>query len=137
MNKLNKQEKLDKLVADGLISEEQKERFGQLHSGDLDVILCLVDDYEVKEKGYQEEITALKNNIEILDSLISDDSEKKPAELQPGHEFTFRGENYKFTDRAPKKIRFAGQGLTQEAIAKDEEVLAELIGGNSSLIKKI
>ena len=64
---------------------------------------------------------------------------EKPTEEAPhkGHEFTFRDVNYKFTDDAPQVLRIGGEALSQEEIANDEELLLQLIGGQSPLISKL
>lgn len=54
-----------------------------------------------------------------------------------GHEFTFRNVNYKFTDDAPQVLRIGGEALSQEEIANDEDLLLQLIGGQSPLISKL
>ena len=64
---------------------------------------------------------------------------EKPTEEAPrkGHEFTFRNVNYKFTDDAPQVLRIGGEALSQEEIANDEDLLLQLIGGQSPLISKL
>ena len=64
---------------------------------------------------------------------------EKPTEEAPhkGHEFTFRDVNYKFTDDAPKVLLIGGESLSQEEIANDEELLLQLIGGQSPLISRL
>lgn len=64
---------------------------------------------------------------------------EKPTEEAPhkGHEFTFRNVNYKFTDDAPQVLRIGGEALSQEEIANDEELLLQLIGGQSPLISRL
>lgn len=64
---------------------------------------------------------------------------EKPTEEAPrkGHEFTFRNVNYKFTDDAPEVLRIGGEALSQEEIANDEELLLQLIGGQSPLISRL
>ena len=51
--------------------------------------------------------------------------------------FVFRGKHYRFADDAPKMILFAGEALTHQDIISDEEVLLQLIGGDSPLIRKL
>jgi len=64
---------------------------------------------------------------------------EKPTEEAPrkGHEFTFRNVSYKFADDAPEMILIGGEALSQEEIANDEELLLQLIGGQSPLINKL
>ena len=66
----------------------------------------------------------------------------KPEELtaeapHKGHEFTFRNVNYKFIDDAPQMLLIGGEALSQEEIANDEDLLLQLIGGQSPLINKL
>ena len=64
---------------------------------------------------------------------------EKPTEEAPrkGHEFTFRNVSYKFADDAPQMLLIGGEALSQEEIANDEDLLLQLIGGNSPLINKL
>lgn len=58
----------------------------------------------------------------------------KPAKAV---KITFEGEKYGFARHAPQTIRIDDVVYTQEEIAKNEEILLSLIGGNSSLIIKL
>lgn len=51
-------------------------------------------------------------------------------------ELAFDGEIYEFAPGAPKLVNFGGQKFTQKEIAENEEIKLQLIGGNSSLIRK-
>ena len=51
--------------------------------------------------------------------------------------FVFRGKHYRFADDAPEVILFAGEALSHQDIISDEEVLLQLIGGQSPLISKL
>jgi hypothetical protein len=64
---------------------------------------------------------------------------EKPTEEAPhkGHEFTFRNVSYKFADDAPQMLLIGGEALSQEEIANDEDLLLQLIGGQSPLISKL
>lgn len=64
---------------------------------------------------------------------------EKPTEEAPrkGHEFTFRNVSYKFADDAPQMLLIGGEALSQEEIANDEDLLLQLIGGQSPLINKL
>ena len=59
--------------------------------------------------------------------------EPKPAAVS----FVFNGENYRFTDDAPSKIRIDGFVKTQQAISQDEDILLQLVVGGSGLIEKV
>ena len=51
--------------------------------------------------------------------------------------FVFNGENYRFTDDAPSKIRIDGFIKTQQEISQDEDILLQLVVGGSGLIEKV
>lgn len=74
-----------------------------------------------------------KEKEEYLNSKTSV-SEEKADTLE---EFEYDGEKYVFAPGAPEIIRYGGQKFTRSEILDNEDVLLELIGGNSSLIKKI
>ena len=59
------------------------------------------------------------------------------ASTESNGTFIFRGKHYRFADDAPKVILFAGEALSQEEIANDEDLLLQLIGGHSPLISKL
>lgn len=52
-------------------------------------------------------------------------------------EFDFEDEKYAFAKNAPQSIRFGGQVFTRKQLIENEEVLLQIIGGNSPLIKKL
>ncbi len=76
-------------------------------------------------------------DLKILEEELKKKGKSLPQKPEPGLAFSFRGENYKFNDKAPKNIRFGGLSYTQEEIVKDEEVLVQIIGANSYLIEKV
>lgn len=55
----------------------------------------------------------------------------------PGVEFTFQGLKKKFTDDAPKKIRYDGKGWTQKELIKNEDALNDLVSSNSNLFENL
>ena len=59
------------------------------------------------------------------------------ASTESNGTFIFRGKHYRFADDAPKMILFAGEALSHQDIISDEEVLLQLIGGDSPLIRKL
>jgi len=59
------------------------------------------------------------------------------ASTESNGTFVFRGKHYRFADDAPKMILFAGEALSHQDIISDEEVLLQLIGGQSPLISKL
>ncbi len=82
----------------------------------------------------------LKKQEELLnerESALKEEKSPKPPIKKKPIGFEFRGQKYKFSDDAPEKIRILGEVMSQKEIAKDEEVLVHLIGGNSSLIEKV
>lgn len=106
---------------------------------------------ELNEKAA--EIEKLKETLSKLDiklqqqskeieekekSLLSSKADEKSKNKKPsGLKFTFEGQSYKFKDKAPQSIRFNDNVMTQKEITEDEDVLLQLVGGNSSLIEKI
>ncbi|SDE68451.1 hypothetical protein [Riemerella columbipharyngis] len=92
-----------------------------------------------KEAQLNERETQLNEREEELNQREAQFNEKNTTtkvEVIPGEDFEFNGEQYKFTDEAPKKIRINGEVKTQKEIAKDEDLLLQLVAGNSSLIIK-
>lgn len=82
----------------------------------------------------------LDEREKLLDKREAKIEEKEAADAEkvtPGLAFTFEKQKYKFADSAPKKLRIAGQKLTQKEIAANDELLLDLIGGNSALIQKL
>lgn len=86
--------------------------------------------------AYPSELEALRKEVEDLRAEL-EKAQVAPAKVVPGVEFKFEGQSYKFKDSAPKSIRIDGVVKTQKELAKDEESLLQLIGGNSGLIEKI
>ena len=71
-------------------------------------------------------------------SPLNDNSlEIDKASTESNGTFVFRGKHYRFANDAPKMILFAGEALTHQDIISDEEVLLQLIGGDSPLIRKL
>lgn len=60
----------------------------------------------------------------------------KAEEVQEPVSFDYEGEDWIFTNEAPRTILWAGSPVTQEEIAKDEDLKLQLIGGKSNLIIK-
>lgn len=86
-----------------------------------------------KEIELNEKAAKLKKKERELAKKSATPEESKP---EPGLEFEFEGENYKFLDSAPKVISINGKGYTQKEISESEDLALELIGGNSGLIIK-
>lgn len=87
---------------------------------------------ENKEQQLIQRETALELREKDLNKKNTIPEKKHSAEV-----FSFGGEDYKFTDDAPKSIRIDGQILTQKQIIESEELLLQLVAGESSLIEKI
>lgn len=86
----------------------------------------------------EKHLNAREQQLNQLEEQLNGKPEK-PTEEAPhkGHEFTFRNVNYKFTDDAPQVLRIGGEALSQEEIANDEDLLLQLIGGQSPLISRL
>jgi len=83
------------------------------------------------------ELQEREENLQEREAAISQkEISPKSSKPEPGLSFKFDGENYQFTDEAPKKILIDGKGYTQKEIAADENLALALIGGNSGLILK-
>ncbi|MDO5510224.1 MAG: hypothetical protein Q4F57_05980 [Weeksellaceae bacterium] len=133
MSKITKPELLDKLQAQGLISDTNKAKFEGLTIADLTPFLDLAEKNEELETALGQSEAELASAQEAL-------SGTKPAKKKkstPGHTFEFRGAKYQFADTAPKRIRFSGNSLTQKELAQDQDALLHLIGKKSTLITKI
>ena len=77
----------------------------------------------------------LDEREEALTAQVTEESQEETP--QEGVEFEFREVHYKFADDAPKMLLIGSEALTQEQIAKDEDLLLQLIGGRSPLIVKL
>nr|DAX60571.1 MAG TPA: ribonuclease Y [Caudoviricetes sp.] len=94
-----------------------------------------------REKALNEvekQLNAREQQLDQYEAQLKGTPEK-PTEKAPrkGHEFTFRNVSYKFADDAPQMLLIGGEALSQEEIANDEELLLQLIGGQSPLINKL
>ncbi len=90
-----------------------------------------------KEAELSEKESALNKREEALKALEDKSKTPKLPKKKKPVGFEFRGQKYQFSASAPEKIRIFGEVMSQKEIAKDEEVLVHLIGGNSSLIEKM
>lgn len=103
------------------ISEvESREELADQRQADLDKREQNLDE---REKSLDERELALQTT--------------KPGKKTPGLEFKFEGQDFKFKDSAPKVINIDGRKLSQKQIIADEDILLQLVGGNSGLIIKI
>lgn len=86
----------------------------------------------------EKHLNAREQQLNQLEEQLKGTPEEPTAEApHKGHEFTFRNVNYKFTDDAPQVLCIGGEALSQEEIANDEDLLLQLIGGQSPLISKL
>lgn len=83
------------------------------------------------------ELKALKSDLQEREEALNSKENKTTVKVEPGLEFKFDGLPYKFEDTAPKSIRINGQVFSQKEIVKDQDLLLQLVAGNSSLIKKL
>ena len=88
-----------------------------------------------RESQLDERESQLDEREEALTAQVTEESQEKTP--QEGVEFEFREVHYKFADDAPKMLLIGSEALTQEQIAKDEDLLLQLIGGRSPLIVKL
>ena len=88
-----------------------------------------------RELRLTERESQLDEREEALTAQVTEESQEETP--QEGVEFEFREVHYKFADDAPQVLLIGGEALTQEQIAKDEDLLLQLIGGRSPLIVKL
>lgn len=93
---------------------------------------------EYAQNEVEKHLNAREQQLNQLEEQLNGKPEEPTAEApHKGHEFTFRNVRYKFTDDAPQVLRIGGEALSQEEIANDEDLLLQLIGGQSPLISKL
>ena len=86
----------------------------------------------------EKHLNAREQQLNQLEEQLNGNPEEPTAETpHKGHEFTFRNVRYKFADDAPQVLLIGGEALSQEEIANDEDLLLQLIGGQSPLINKL
>ena len=92
-----------------------------------------------KEEEKNTPIVGANSNSPLNSNSPSNDNslEIDKASTESNGTFVFRGKHYRFADDAPKMILFAGEALSHQDIISDEEVLLQLIGGQSPLISKL
>lgn len=90
-----------------------------------------LDGREAELKQFQTDLLEKEKNLLAKQPI----AEKLEAKKEPVS-FEFNGASYVFADHSPELIRIDGQVLTQEEIVQDEELLLQLVAGNSSLIEK-
>lgn len=86
----------------------------------------------------EKHLNAREQQLNQYEEQLNGKPEEPTAEApHKGHEFTFRNVRYKFADDAPQVLRIGGEALSQEEIANDEDLLFQLIGGQSPLISRL
>ena len=86
----------------------------------------------------EKHLNAREQQLDQYEEQLNGKPEEPTADApHKGHEFTFRNVNYKFADDAPQVLRIGGEALSQEEIANDEDLLLQLIGGQSPLISRL
>lgn len=70
-------------------------------------------------------------------ALAKSQKEVKPEKEVPGVEFEFQGLTKKFTDAAPKSIRYDGKVWSQTELIEDEDALMDLVSSNSHLFENV
>lgn len=85
----------------------------------------------------EQRLAAKEKELADREAKLTEQEAEVAAKVKtPGLKVKFEGVEYQFAENAPKSIRIDGKVLTQKEIAADEEILLQLIGGGSSLIKK-
>ena len=86
----------------------------------------------------EKQLNAREQQLDQYEAQLKGTPEKPTVETpRKGHEFTFRNVSYKFADDAPQMLLIGGEALSQEEIANDEDLLLQLIGGQSPLISRL
>lgn len=86
----------------------------------------------------EKHLNAREQQLDQYEEQLNGKPEEPTVEApRKGYEFTFRNVSYKFADDAPQMLLIGGEALSQEEIANDEELLLQLIGGQSPLISKL
>lgn len=132
-------EKVSGLTEEQLIAKETELNAKEVELTSKEELLAAkeseLDEKEVELTTKESDLNTKEVELTEREANLSEETEEET--IVPGFEFKFRDEDYKFTDTAPKKILFSGVTYTQEELAKDEDAIVQLIGGNSSLIEKI
>ena len=144
----DKDKKVDPLTEDQLNQKEAElQQLEKTLNEEKEAFEKEKSDFEEEKKNFEtekSEFEVSKAALEIKQSdldelektLMEVGTETEAEEPEPGLEFTYDKENFKFTDEAPKRILLAnGKKMTQKEIVKDKEALASIING--SLIKRI
>lgn len=124
--------------------ENLKVPFAEMSAEELQKVAIELEDKAADQEktaaAQKEKESALNAKSKELDKREKEVAKKeaapKSSKPEPGLEFEFENENYKFLDSAPKKINVDGKGYSQQEISEDEDLLTALIGGNSGLIVK-
>ena len=139
MAKQNAKDKATPLTEEQLLSKEAELNAKETELNERETALA-----EKETALIETEKTLNSKETELADREIALSEREKalPAEEveeapEPGLEFNFEDGKYKFHDSAPKSILFNGKAYTQKQLAKDEDILLQLVGGKSGLIQKL
>lgn len=86
-------------------------------------------EFEAFKAEQKAELEKKKLDLDELEqTLLNTESEDNVVdEPEPGLEFKFEKNKFKFKDSAPKNLRISGKTLSQEEIVKDKELLQKII----------
>ncbi|ANF51739.1 hypothetical protein A0O34_15040 [Chryseobacterium glaciei] len=137
----------EKLEADIKAFETEKKEFAEYREtidAAVKTNVALDEDLKNREASLAEKQTAFdtyvdetNESLEKREAALEEKTGKKSGESEPGLEFEFEEEPYKFTDSAPKLITVNGKAYSQKQIVENYDLALQLIGGKSSLIIKI
>ncbi|WP_278380972.1 hypothetical protein [Chryseobacterium arthrosphaerae] len=139
--------KSEKLEADIKAFEAEKKEFAEYRET-IDAAaktnVALDEDLKKREESLAQKQTAFdiyvdetNESLKEREAELDEKTGKKSGESEPGLEFEFEEEPYRFTDSAPKLITVNGKAYSQKQIAENYDLALQLIGGKSSLIIKI
>ena len=113
--------------------EKDKSEFAEQAGKNLEMSEKLI----LKKQELDDREANVSKKEKDLDQLESDllSADPQPNAPEPGYEFSYNGQKFKFTDSAPKSIRYKNKVWKQKELAKDEEAIAEFV--NTSLIQKL
>jgi len=105
------QELEDKLTADREALDQEKAEF---------------ESWKAEQEA---ELEKKKSDLDELEQTLlnTEGDENVLDEPEPGLEFKFEKDKFKFKDSAPKNLRIGGKTLSQEEIVKDKDLLQIII----------
>lgn len=103
----------------------------------------ILEQTEIKLHQREESLNERENALHEREKLLHEKEQSLLKEEEPAPEthtpveFSFGEEKFRFRASAPALIRILGEVKTQEQIAKDEDLILHLVGGNSGLIEHV